>query len=895
MRASLATGAGYQQRGGRLSTFIILGEWGTEMKKHNSLTLLVLLIAGLISFLINSVGVAKAQIDAFTFFIPYPADILNLQFNVINQDNGPSQDNIVTTISITILRDNTVIYYDHWEDGLEENLTVPRQASTLIIGDSDPVNGFPPGDPSDSPLSQGDVVVQQNVVEVPFNASINPFLFDGGDKLTAVGGNIAVTTAVWPETEGILFAGAWELYPTSRWGTVYLIPVGENLAGTGPNLRNAFGVVGLNIQAAEDDTTIQLDLDADGNFEASQTLNSGYSFSQVSGVQTGAQIQASKPVQVHVLTGNDNPNINFEARAYTVVPRTQWEGDYLAPRSSDGDYWLYNPHSNALPVTVQTRITNTKLITIPPQSTIRYSTGLTMSTATGIHFTAADDFYGVVALDADSAQDWGYALQPTANLFTQELIGWGPGNNNTPPNGDESRVYATALTTTTLTVRYRDGSTANFQISPLAEVPITSPTNDMTGAYLFTTDGTPFMSVWGQDQTAEPALPSIDVGTSIVPIPSLALQKTLSIINDADGSGTVTWGDTVRFTVRADNNSATAIADVVIEDNLPPTVTYIFGSSTINGTVIADNTSGTPFPFDEGGRNVGTIAAFGSVTTAFDAIVNVGAESISNIALTSSPVFTPTDPGQIDIPIKVARYEMNKTLNDPANGQTQRGKIVTFGIGITSTGNISITRLPLEDTFIEDHLTYISSEPFSPDTVASGLLKWDNLAADTRFGPLPPGRRIDLTVRFQVDNVPLSVISTTNIALVRGAQGSDGILLPPISDSENVFLPTPTPKPSENENPPPIIPPSTAIPPPIIRPPTPTFIPGTTPTLTPLPGTPTVTPSPSLFGSPTPTGLPVALLPETGYTPVSPLIVWAMMSLIVTVIWGLWIRNRQTN
>jgi hypothetical protein len=37
----------------------------------------------------------------------------------------------------------------------------------------------------------------------------------------------------------------------------------------------------------------------------------------------------------------------------------------------------------------------------------------------------------------------------------------------------------------------------------------------------------PFASVWGQDESANPALPSIDAGTGIVPY-SLLLQKTFN-------------------------------------------------------------------------------------------------------------------------------------------------------------------------------------------------------------------------------------------------------------------------------------------------------------------------------------------------------------------------------
>ena len=71
---------------------------------------------------------------------------------------------------------------------------------------------------------------------------------------------------------------------------------------------------------------------------AYRELDEGEQFTQVQGVNVGAEVQASAPVQVHVFTGN--PISNYEARAYTILPRAHWTNNYLAPRSSGGDHWL---------------------------------------------------------------------------------------------------------------------------------------------------------------------------------------------------------------------------------------------------------------------------------------------------------------------------------------------------------------------------------------------------------------------------------------------------------------------------------------------------------------------------------------------------------------------------
>ena len=48
---------------------------------------------------------------------------------------GPVQQDIVTTIGITATQDNTIIYWDHHEDGYEATPTGTSNASTLVWGD----------------------------------------------------------------------------------------------------------------------------------------------------------------------------------------------------------------------------------------------------------------------------------------------------------------------------------------------------------------------------------------------------------------------------------------------------------------------------------------------------------------------------------------------------------------------------------------------------------------------------------------------------------------------------------------------------------------------------------------------------------------------------------------
>ena len=77
------------------------------MGRQLSLIILALFL-GMLGSLLIFIQV-QAQIDAFTYFIPYYPDDLNAQFNVNNAYTGTE---VTQTISISILRDDTIIYFD---------------------------------------------------------------------------------------------------------------------------------------------------------------------------------------------------------------------------------------------------------------------------------------------------------------------------------------------------------------------------------------------------------------------------------------------------------------------------------------------------------------------------------------------------------------------------------------------------------------------------------------------------------------------------------------------------------------------------------------------------------------------------------------------------------------
>ncbi len=645
----------------------------TKIRRWVSLTTLVIFFTGLVMFIACWTAIkAQAQIDDFTYFIPYPANHTSKLYDLGNDAPEAGIDHPVRTIiSIALARDGTIIYYDHWEDGYETNITTPTSACTEVWGDDDVTNGQPPNYGGvDDRLAQAKPVVLSNLITVPIPTTtttcIAPgnFPYDGGDKLTAVRGNVTISLANWlelphPFALGPLYAGAWELYPTAQWGTNFVLPIGEDLGG----FREGFMFTKVNLQAAKDNTIVDLDLDADGVFEARIWLDEGEQFTQpltdglkilsgsiLANTHSGARISSTHKIQAHLFTSNPaaystSLATTYESRAYSLIPRDAWQSDYIAPRGSDSDFWLHNPDIFPLDVQITDNTGAVFTRTIPANSTISYPPHPpfpnVLTVNTGLRFRAPDgrSFFGVAAAGSAAAQDWGYALIPTANLNAKNIIGWAPGSSILPPDSNQSQLYVTALNPTTITVEFNNTPavplTQFFVITPLHEIAISDIVDfDLTGAYLYSENDEPFAAVWGQDQFALNGIPSLHLGIAIVPVPSLSSQKLLKLAIDADNSETISWGDVVTYTIVAINNARTSYNPLNVQDALEPSLTYIDGSTELvrsSGTTAIPDAGTTTFPLDEGGYNIpGGLEMLEIISVTFRARIRTGVNRVEN-------------------------------------------------------------------------------------------------------------------------------------------------------------------------------------------------------------------------------------------------------------------------
>ncbi len=545
-----------------------------------------------------------------TTFVPLDEGSIAAALDSVAPASTPIGTDIQTTISVTVVADATIMYWDHWEDGFDPDIAnAPASSTTETWGDNNPANGIPPGFAVDI-LDAGSIIVLDNggALATPRNPAIQAF--DGRDKVAASRG-FALTRAGWETTYGTLHAGAVAATDLSRWGTRFEIPIGQKIAS-----NKAFNYTGVSVMAADDTTVVQIDRDGNGTIDQEDVIGEGESVFVDGGINAGAEIITSKPVQVHLLTGDTTAT--FEDRWYEVFPVGLWSDEYVTPvgttlASQPVTLFVYNRGPSSITVNVDAEGTaNDTNLVISSHTTVSHNLPLN----SGARLTSPGNPFYVVsatgafqpgsppAADSSSAHDCGYSLVPTSVLTPGVVVGWGPGN----PSGTAtfSPIWVAALGDTTLNIDYdNDGLVdATRALTAYESVTISDPDFDLTGARIFTDDGTLISVAWGQDPAGGECCDAYDLGTAVLPASYLVVNKTSDLVVDVNGDGLVNPGDTLEYTISAVDAGALSLTNVNIVDELPPELVYLPDSTFIDGILEPDDTNGTAFPLDIAGHDI---------------------------------------------------------------------------------------------------------------------------------------------------------------------------------------------------------------------------------------------------------------------------------------------------
>ena len=562
---------------------------------------------------------------------------------------------LLSNIFVTAGADGTRLYYDHWEDGYDDwqdwDNGSPVVSGTTITDTLDAgatrmfrqrilvteIGQGPPYyyDGRDRITILGE---DANVVRL---ANVGGIYRDGRDpSCRPQGGGGAPNSDSW-------LAAAWEVLEVADWGTAYNAIVGEDLDYSG-GVPDDHDYAGLSIMAAQDGTEVYYrgvwatDLDAGGtHFVPGANDGPGGG-----GVDSTHDITATAPIQVQIVTGACSTREGewVSGHGYTLIPEESWDRAYWAPvpgfdescnpagQDVDTDIYLHNPAHHPISVTATSGILVTDF-TIPPFSTVsvlRESGWADLSTvAQGTHISSTASFWGVVAIDsatrgATSADDWdwGHSLVPKSKLSSQVVVGYAPGHPEDTGgiNGNVVFVVATADDSRIYVDLDQDGGSDAFDMDGDGE--LTTPDElgsgqgivvqagqvlrvgdagdeDLTGARIFTRDLEKHIAaVWGQDPCRATRYRYQDLGYTVLPLQVPRLLKTDGLAVDADGSGEVSPGDIITYTIVMRNNGMGTMNNVVLTDSLPYTYTdFVVGSLQVTTPPPADTVE-----YYDGGR-----------------------------------------------------------------------------------------------------------------------------------------------------------------------------------------------------------------------------------------------------------------------------------------------------
>jgi len=354
-----------------------------------------------------------------TYFLPFPRTRSSFFSNdrsntrQSNDGDGCTSDvvTVVATYEIIATADNTVVSFDHWEDGYDDSgsfdvvgFTASSSTTTEVWGDDDsPSYGVPSSGRRRATVGEdaagvvrhklmaGDVIRlggrNSSISDKSYKNNYYDYKYDGGDRIqsnfpVAVTATIAINKATGCENTSAPSTSTttWTNAPvgdTTTYGTYYIIPSNVGLRenyvkdASSSSINSTIDEQGdlYYVMAAEDETVVVVTFPNGSNEDAAvtKTLRMGETWfvhanataATVGQQQAVVEITSDKPVRVDVIARRHNNIRREDTEAVyadsgwiSVLPYDDWGHEYVVPFSERNRYsiFLYNPGRDTIQI-----------------------------------------------------------------------------------------------------------------------------------------------------------------------------------------------------------------------------------------------------------------------------------------------------------------------------------------------------------------------------------------------------------------------------------------------------------------------------------------------------------------------------------------------------------------
>ena len=527
------------------------------------------------------------------------------------------------------------------------------------------------------------------------------------------------------------------------------------------------------------------------------------------------------------------PDANLSSEYYNPVGYTGIEAGTFDPGSAV--MWLYNPNASTIYVRCEMGAGPTpvnRTINAGAGANVEVP-DLAAANCYAMNSAFTDKapsvkFSGIVTMDSENfgngdsegrVWDWSATLLPLEKLSNLTLVGLGLGRDplsGTNPNENGNPIWVTPACspppttipptpqpTTWFYVDWNNDGTPDLvdtdgngvaetnsnnglEVSRLQSVRLFKPgtgARDQNGARIYTREaanntgagGCDFAAAWGQDpRWATATAPGLDVGTTVLPVLPVEVSKNYELVDDADGNGAPSPGDTIRYLITITNIGLNTFNNVKVFDEIPDFTTYvanstdkdISGNGTGPWTAIPDNTG---FPLDvTGGVNVGnldsgeyflvrfdvTLNAITSPANDYDAVTNCAVATVADDAIEAcadtvidnmgqigDTIWEDTDGDGIQDPGEPGIPGVTVTLDPPPGVDLGNGPGVPVTVVTDANGEYLFAGLPAGDYTVTvtppPGMTNTGDPDGGNDSTADVTLGTNEVNLDQDFGYQP--------------------------------------------------------------------------------------------------------------------------------------------------------------